>query len=411
MSAPKETTRSFLDILLEGTAEFESPERYYWWSGIAAIAAVVKKNVYLDRGGSYTLYPNIFVALISKESSTTRKGPPITTCKGLLEELGNVRILSGNNSIQGIIHDLSMQKTFPSGVVLNEAQGIMISEEFDAFLNDDPKALSLLTTLYSTHEHGGGYTKTLKNSPVEVLRSPCLSLLVASNEALFESMVKQKDVIGGFIARTLLVHEVETTKINPLTRPPKVKLDRQALIDRLRVISKIRGEFKWTDEAEDFYINWYHKLRRSKINDRTGSIGRIQDHVLKVAMLVSLARKEDLDLAVEDLALAIAKCEECMQAIQIANMGGSQLDAGPGESLRLVLRALLDAPNGTLSRKEILKMFRHKGVDSFMLDRVVETLVQSKSIEQFKSSKNEFSYRATKEELAKWSQFKREEGG
>ena len=117
------TEKTFLDILLESTKEAEAPERYFWWAGLCAISGVLRKKVFLQRGPFYKLYPNIYVALVSARSGL-RKGIPIAIAKNLITELDSVRVISGCNSIQGLIKELSMQQTFKSGAVINEALGI-----------------------------------------------------------------------------------------------------------------------------------------------------------------------------------------------------------------------------------------------------------------------------------------------
>src|SRR6516225_7674799 len=273
MSAPILTrgeNKSWLELLTDSTIESESPERYFWWSGLAAISAMVRKNVYINRY-FYKLYPNIYVALVSSRSGL-KKGIPISIVKSLLELCGTTRVISGCNSIQGLIKELSMQRTYPNGMVLSDAQGIMLSDEFESFLTDDPKALTYLTALHNTHEHEKSWTKNIKSSPIEELKSPCLTLLVASNEALFDSMVKMKDIEGGFIARTFIVYEKKPRLINSLIYPPKRKPDIHELTLRLLKISKITGEFKWTEDAASLYDTWYRRLSTLGIDDRTGSI-------------------------------------------------------------------------------------------------------------------------------------------
>jgi|SRR5215831_1167249 len=367
---------SWLDLLLRSTEESEAPERYFWWSGLATVSAMVRKNVFLNRH-YYKLYPNIYVALVSSRSGA-KKGIPISICKSILEECALCRVISGCNSIQGLIQELSMQKTFPNGLVISDAQGIMLSDEFESFLTDDPKALTYLTALHNTHEHEKSWTKRLKSSPLEELKSPCLTLLVASNEALFDAVVKQKDIEGGFIARTFIIYERKPRLINSLVYAPKHVPDIHELSLRLLKISKIQGEFKWTPDAADLYDTWYRKLATMGYDDRTGSMNRLGDQVLKAAMLISLTRKDDLDLVVEDVALAIRKSEECMQAINVMMLASSNGDvSGP---IKLVLKTLANAENQSISRAKLLSKLHPDGVDSIVLDRVIETLQQSNAI-------------------------------
>jgi hypothetical protein len=367
---------------------------------------MVRKNVYINRY-FYKLYPNIYVALVSSRSGL-KKGIPISIVKSLLELCGTTRVISGCNSIQGLIKELSMQRTYPNGMVLSDAQGIMLSDEFESFLTDDPKALTYLTALHNTHEHEKSWTKNIKSSPIEELKSPCLTLLVASNEALFDSVVRQKDIEGGFIARTFLIHEYRPKLINPLVVAPKVKLDAHELAMHLLKMSKIKGEFVWTPEAGDFYTEWYTKISLMDSDDRTGSVGRLGDQVLKVAMLVSLARKDTLDITVEDLSLAITKCEDCMPAVNVVSMSGNGTDIS--NAISMVLKLLLISPNQELSRNKILARLHPRGVDSITLDRVMNSLMESRAIEQpYRNEKKEIIYKMRKQEFDRYRKFQQEE--
>ena len=136
---------TWLETLLASTSEAEAPSRYFWWSGLCAISAVIRKRVFLQRGAFYKLYPNIYVALVSARSGL-RKGIPIMIAKKLVSDLDSVRVISGCSSIQAMIKELSMQQTFKSGAVVNEAQGLMISDEFESFLTDS-RLNSLLTVI------------------------------------------------------------------------------------------------------------------------------------------------------------------------------------------------------------------------------------------------------------------------
>src|SRR6266852_3118151 len=95
---------NWLDLLLAQHAELEAPLSFYYWAGIATISAVVKDNVWLDRGKLYNLYPNVFIMLHAK--SGLKKGPPVALARRLVEKVNNTRVISGRSSIQGILADL-----------------------------------------------------------------------------------------------------------------------------------------------------------------------------------------------------------------------------------------------------------------------------------------------------------------
>jgi hypothetical protein len=400
-----------LDILLDSSKESESPERYFWWSGLAAIASVVRKNVYLQRGPFYKLYANIFVALVSARSGL-RKGIPISTVKYLIESLDSVRVISGCNSIQGMIKELSQQKTFKSGAVVNEAQGLLISGEFESFITEDPRALTYLTALQNTHENEKEWAKNLRNSPLETLKAPCLSLLVASNEALFESMVKMKDIEGGFIARTFIVHESRRRQINPLiytNEELKTLVDRNNaytvdLVDRLREMSNLKGEFAFSPGASKLYIEWYNKICAADAEDRTGTYDRLGDQVLKVAMLVSISNHGKLMIDEESLTTAIENCEGCLYGVQAISLEKNVGEINP--IIEKVLKVLINSPDRKSTRKALM-IKTH--IEALQLDRALETLIQRGAIGNPKrNEKKEIYYQMSEEVYNTYMKYKKE---
>jgi hypothetical protein len=91
---------NWLSQLSEQHQELESPKSFWYWSAIAALSAVVKDQVWLDRQ-IFKTYPNIYVMLHA--DSGLKKGPPISMAKQLVSPVKNTRIISGRSSIQGIL--------------------------------------------------------------------------------------------------------------------------------------------------------------------------------------------------------------------------------------------------------------------------------------------------------------------
>ena len=65
-------------------------------------------------------------------------------------------------------------------------------------------ALTILTDLYDGH-YNPTWDNTLKNSPIETLKTPCLTLLSGANQEMFDMTVDKHHKGGGFIGRTLLI--------------------------------------------------------------------------------------------------------------------------------------------------------------------------------------------------------------
>ena len=115
---------NWLDEIVDQHRELESPEAYWKWAGIAAISAVVKDNIWLDRGGIFKTYPNVYIMLHGE--SGIKKGPPVNMAKKLVQLCGGVRIITGRSSIQGILQELSRSHTEPGGKIVGGAKAFII---------------------------------------------------------------------------------------------------------------------------------------------------------------------------------------------------------------------------------------------------------------------------------------------
>lgn len=367
---------TWIEHLLQVTLESESPRKYYYWAGLAAIAGVVKNNVYLDKF-YYKLYPNIYVLLIGK--SGIRKGPPVALAKRLVSEVGNTRVISGRASIQAIITELRTARTFnDSGPPITDAVGFLTTSEFASFIIQDQQALTILTDLYDG-DYNPEWVNLTKGSGSEKLKNPCLTLVGASNEVHFRDAVPDNALGGGFVARTFIIHADSKSTINSLTSAPKEVVSIPKLAEYLRIIGQLRGQFKFSPGGKQLYDSWYQTFSENEYSDTTGTIERLHDHILKASMLLSLSRKTDLVLEEEDIREAIESCQNFVPGARRVSMGGGKSVSAPGTAV--FLRELLGRKehNHTMSRVEMLR--KHWSYfDSFELDRIVESLEQQKAI-------------------------------
>ena len=378
---------SLVERIVQSTKNLETPERYYWWSAVATIAAVIRKQVFLNRGGAYKLYPNIYVVLVSKHSGL-RKGAPISLASRLIEGVRNTRLVEGRNSIQAIISELSRQITLPNGQILSDAQGILMSGELDNLFVKDPAALTILTELYNTHEHKGTWKNTLKGSGVESLKDPCINLLGGSNEVLFDDFIQKKDVEGGFIARTFIVHESKKKLSNPLTEEDPDLVPDDSFIEELKTISQLKGEFKFSFRAKKFYESWYHELNddidNDRFNDKTGFTNRLGDSVLKIAMLLNLSSERDLTIHLSNLEEAIEHCESCLSGARIIARQSVEVGNEAAPVSRQLVELLAKERNFSLPRSKIL-MKMYPAVNPRNLGEALDLLEQAGCIKVFRA--------------------------
>ena len=368
-------SQNWIQKVVNQHAEVESPRNFWYWSAIATISAVVKDNVWLDRGGLYKLYPNIYVMLHA--DSGLKKGPPVALAKQIVRRVNNTRIISGRSSIQGILKELGTAETKPGGHILKKSVGFIVASEFSSSLVSDPAAMTILTDLYDRHYNEGEYRSLLKMETFE-LRDPTITMLVATNEAHFEDFVAKKDVQGGFMGRTFVIAEHEVQRLNPLITKLENPPNLEELIEYPKTLTKLNGEFQPLAGtlAGKLYEEWYHEfytaIRVAQYKDDTGTVQRFGDSVLKVAMLLSLATDTNLVISEDNMAEAIAVCEKLVGDIRKTTLGKKAMDDSANKKA-LIINELLSRENHQVTRNVILKKYwMHFNSDEF--DNLLKSL-------------------------------------
>jgi len=367
---------TWMERVLESTKDSESPREYYYWAALSAISAVVANKVYLDRF-YYKLWPNIYVILVGR--SGLRKGPPIALAKKLVEEVNNTRVFSGRSSIEAIINELSIAKTTPNGgPPIMDARGFLVSSEFASFIIQNDAALTILTDLYDRNYNEKEWQYLTKSGGGQKLKEPYLTMIGASNEVHFKDAVPQNALGGGFVARTFIIHADKKSGSNSLTTRPEGLVSIPDLAAHLREVAKVEGQFMWTREGKELYDSWYADFDNSNYDDDTGTLERLSDSALKVAMLVSLARGTSLELSREDIAEGIARCIGFVPGARKVALG-AQGKSVSKEGTAVVLRYLLALPEHATTKTKLLQKFwGHFNADELKV--IVDSLVIARAV-------------------------------
>lgn len=370
---------TWLDDVMESTEELESPRSFFYWSGLATISAVLKDSVWLDRAGAHKLYPNIYVMLLA--DSALKKGAPIALSKDIVALVNNTKLIVGRSSIQGILKRLGTAKTEPGGKVNAQSTGYVVASEFSSSLVEDPSAFNLLTDLYDRHWNRGEWEQLLKGEQFS-LKDPTLSMLVATNDAHLKDFVKEKDIYGGFFGRMFVIREEKINRLNSLVYKLKNPPDAKKFAPYLKQLSLLKGEFKPLDEcaeAGEFYDQWYNEfygmIAKHKVQDNTGTIGRFGDSVLKIAMLLSLSEKPELEITMTAMHEAIKVAEKFVEGVKraiIQSKGKAQYT----EQKSMIIEELLNRNPHVISRAQLLKKYwMHINADE--LDIVMRSFDES----------------------------------
>ena len=356
---------SWLDKLINMHSDMESPTSFWMWSGLVTISAVVKDNIWISRGGKYNLYPNIYCILHA--DSGLKKGPPINLSKRLVKKVNNTRLIIGRSSIQGILKELGTAKTEPGGRVNVKSVGYINASELSSSLVTDPAALTILTDLYDRNYWEGEYSSLLKMETFK-LKDPTVTLFGGINAAHSDEFFEMKDLKGGFFARTFIVYEKEESIINSLARRGIV-VDEDELVRYLKELIKLSGPFReLSDENneltevakyyDDWYVNFRKTVKASEVKDETGTLNRFGDSVLKVAMLLSLAKEPKLEIDLESLKLAIEIGEKLIAGIrQVTQNKVGNKETSNATRKAILIQELLIRDTHSISQAQLLKKY------------------------------------------------------
>lgn len=419
---------SWLSDYVKQHSEFEAPQRFYMWGGLAAISAVVKDNVWMDAAGMYNVYPNIYV--MYHADSGLKKSAAVNSAKKLIiESIGGDSIISGRSSIQGILKKMGTSESTPGGQIKSRNAIFVCSSELTSSIVDDPAAALILTDLYDRNYNETNWDSTLKMEAFTI-NKPIVSMLTATTEASSSEFFEKSAIKGGYFARTFIIHESKRNRPNALLVPPKYKVDYKGAADYLKKLAKLKGPFKplgsrvhteefpckfydkYADETYYFtkagivYQEWYYNfveiLDSQEIKDETGTTNRLGDSVKKVAMLMSLAKTDKLEIDEETMWEAINACEPLVGTSKKVTMGRNGTSSS-AIMKGMIIFTLLERPEHKISRQMLMKkmMYHYSTEDEFneiinslhsagslMIETYGNTMVYKMSDEQVKSHMN-----------------------
>jgi hypothetical protein len=395
----------WLDSFVESFKDYESPSRYFYWSALAAISAVVKDKVWMDRGGLYKLYPNVYILLYGP--SGIKKGAPIAAAKNIVRKVGNTRVINGRSTVEGIIKELGTVQSGPGKTMFNDSCGFIVSSELSSAIVSNPSAMDVMTDLFDRFYNEGEWKYRLKTAESNTLKSPTPVWLAGTNEALFKEFVPEKNIKGGLIGRMFIISETKRNRINSLMFRPTVTPDYDKLADGIKNLTKLQGEFEIADDVKHAMDKWYTTFvtdHEDKIDDDTGFVNRIQDMILKVAMLVSCARRGDQIITIEDMEEAVSETlplivptKKVAQSVKINDISAVQKRA-------LIIKDLANREDHSAGRVELLKKFSLQ-MDHEDLDRVIQFLESAQVIRTDKPGGHiRYSLNMSNEKVSNWIQ-------
>lgn len=280
----------------------EAPLSYIKWTGLFTLSAVLRRKVKIPKSilGSWECPPHLYIMFIAP-AGEARKTTTQSYAIDLLDELPDVK------KGPAIVTQASLLNTL---VDSDDASVYLISEEFsDLIMKSKGEMFEFLTSMFDGKK---SIEASTISRGVQFVEKPCVNLLAATTPVWVTENMSEAVIGGGFASRVIFIYE-ETVRRKQLIYKGTVGLDKLPLMrkklveDLIHIDLNIKGDFDLTPDAAMFIEEWY-QVRKPEVNKKLkGYHERKPAHLFKVAMLLHIARSDDLSISVEDLENALSE--------------------------------------------------------------------------------------------------------
>ena len=275
----------FLADYLAWTATEEPPRLYNRWVGFGVVSAALGRRVWLRRGHEL-IFPNLYLALVGP--SGARKSVAIGLGERVLRGLGQaVTMLPDASTRRAFLNSLShaTEETDDEGELLHgvgrryegagpgDAASYFAAAAFQSELavllkRSEENLFSDLTSIYDSRPE---WEYRTQHSGVERLTGPCLTLVGAFAPDWITLMLPPEMIGGGFTARVIFVWAAG--KGQTVFWPPSDEPSRAALVEQLRGVRRLEGEFQLAPAARAAYEAFYRRQEEAGGGGRPGRGG------------------------------------------------------------------------------------------------------------------------------------------
>ena len=304
--------QDWLKAYLQYTQFNESPEHFHFWTGVGTIAGALRGKVWVDEL-YYRWYPNFYIILVAPPGIAA-KSTAISIGRSFLQQIGDVKFGPDAMTPAALITALDGSREYvqmPDGTLFPTSSLSFFSSELGSLINfRDRDMVIALTDLWDGKE--GAWRKSTKTMGSEEIYHPWVNIVAGTTPAWLTSDLPREMIGGGFTSRCLFLFANQKRRIVPfpsrIARPTWVSQLQSDLLHDLEQISLMRGPFTVTEEAYRVAEEWYKELvkKMTKPDEAQAMIVREQAQSMKLSMVISASKRQDMLIQPDDMQAAIA---------------------------------------------------------------------------------------------------------
>lgn len=349
----QESPPSFIHDFVTYTQGTECPKPYVLWTAYGLLSAASAHRVWTEINiDNHFIRTDLYILLVG--SSGGRKTASMLLGRDLLNEaIPNMVFAADNETYQGVIGTLSKEentRTYldPQGKEVKYSPYHIFAEELMDYLQLNPIAMvTFLTNIYGKK----GYHYRLKNEE-NFIPNTFVTMCACSVPEWLTAQIQAKQFSEGYGRRTIIVCHDGIIRRKPEYTGDS-KLAKLRCIARLQKIQGISGCAKMTPEADAFFWNWYTTLKDPDDKFLKNWYSTLHLNVLKVAMLSSLAERDDLVITINHIQLAMGLLEEIKVNLPMIT---SRIGRNEAMGANLEILRVLQNHSGQIPYQELLML-------------------------------------------------------
>lgn len=302
---------NFIDAFMAYTEGRGSPEMFRKATAISIVSAAMERKTWVTTAKG-RLFPNQYILLV---------GPPgvgkslcTTTAYDLLNEIRSPETpfhlaptsVSKASMIDRLVEaERRIVRPMETPAIMSFNSLTIIANEFGVFLPSwEGEFMNTMTDLWDC----GRYAEKKRTSKLDIeLPNTQLSLLSATTPAHLNQLLPEGAWETGFMSRILIIYSGEFFHTDLFSAAVFEDKSREGLVNDLRDIYKIYGEFTVTDDAKEALNEWSKKggppvpEHPKLMHYRSRRIA----HLLKLCMVASAASDSDRIITLDHYAEAL----------------------------------------------------------------------------------------------------------
>ena len=262
------------------------------------IAATLEQKVWVESGSP--LYPNLYTFLVGNPG--LGKSRAIMAASGIIREAIPEIYFGATSVTRASLSDyMNEAKRFIANIPhapIEYNSLVVVADEFSAFMHEyDTALVAGLVEFYDVNPYSEG--RRVANIRIKIAR-PQLNMLTGSTPSNLLHTLKDYVWDQGLMSRVIMIYAAERPLIDVFNTPPMPKpVD---LIHDIKVINTLVGQFTWTEGFAKAMHDWkILNLAPAPTHPKLAHYNtRRWAHLLKIAMVASIDRSNELVLDVRD---------------------------------------------------------------------------------------------------------------